>query len=248
MTKRLLITGGSRGIGRATALLAGARGWSVAVNYVSNAEAAQSAAEEVRAAGGEAIVVKGDVAVEADVIAMFDEAEAAFGGLDCVIANAGIVGPKAAVADMTLERMQRVVRTNVVGALLTARETSKRLRRPMDAASASLVILSSAAARIGSPDQYVDYAASKGATDTMTLGLSKELAPLNIRVNAVRPGLIETDIHASGGEPDRAWRLGATVPMARPGTAKETAEAITWLCSDEASYVTGAILDVAGGR
>ncbi|MEL6793767.1 MAG: SDR family oxidoreductase, partial [Pseudomonadota bacterium] len=134
------------------------------------------------------------------------------------------------------------------GALLTARETSRRLRRPTDAPAASLVILSSAAARLGSPDQYVDYAASKGATDTMTLGLSKELAPLNIRVNAIRPGLIETDIHASGGEPDRAVRLGATVPMARPGSARETAEAIIWLCSDEASYVTGALLDVAGGR
>lgn len=248
MTKRLLITGGSRGIGRATALLAGARGWSVAINYVNHAEAAENTATEVRAAGGEAVIVKGDVAVEADVIRMFDEAEEAFGGLDCVIANAGIVASTASIADMTLERMQRVVDTNVVGALLTARETSKRLRRAMEAPSASLVVLSSAAARLGAPGQYVDYATSKGAMDTMTIGLSKELAPLNIRVNAVRPGLIETDIHASGGEPDRAQRLGATVPMARPGTAKETAEAIVWLCSDDASYVTGALLDVAGGR
>ncbi|MGE0237540.1 MAG: SDR family oxidoreductase [Parvibaculaceae bacterium] len=243
--KTILITGGSRGIGRETAILCARKGWSVGINYVGNDTAAEAAAEAVRQAGGRAVLVKGDVAVEADVVAMFDATEKALGRLSGVVVNAGIVAPSLPLAEMSGERLQRVFAVNVLGAYLCARESARRLARERGGA---IVLVSSAAARLGAPFEYVDYAGSKGAIDTLTIGLAKELGPQGVRVNAVRPGLIETDIHASGGQPGRAWRLGATTPLGRPGRAAEVAEAITWLLSDASSYVTGALLDVSGGR
>jgi NAD(P)-dependent dehydrogenase (short-subunit alcohol dehydrogenase family) len=248
MSKVILITGGSRGIGRAVALLAGARGWAVGVNYAGNKEAAERTVADTRAAGGRAIAIQGDVAREADVIAMFDATVKAFGPLDGLVNNAGIVAPSLPLAEMSLERMKRVFDTNVVGAYLCAREAARRLSRKRGGKGGVIVNVSSMAARLGSPNEYVDYAGSKGAVDTMTVGLSKELGPEGVRVNAVRPGLIDTEIHASGGNPDRAARLGVTTPLGRAGTAQETAEAIVWLLSDAASYVNGAIIDVSGGR
>lgn len=246
--KSILITGGSRGIGREAALLCGERGWSVGINYVGNREAAEETAEAVRKAGGKAILIQGDVASEKDVVAMFEASEHAFGPLSGVVINAGIVAPASPLAEMSLERMKRIFDVNVLGAYLCARECARRLPHDRGGKGGSVVILSSAAARLGSPFEYVDYAGSKGAVDTLTVGLAKELGQQGVRVNAIRPGLIETDIHASGGEPDRAQRLGATTPMGRPGTAREVAEAVVWLLSDAASYTTGAILDVSGGR
>ncbi len=247
--KAILITGGSRGIGRAAAILAGQRGWSVAVNYVGNAAAAAETVAAVTAAGAKAIAVRGDVAVEADVIAMFDEAEKAFGPLDGLVNNAGIVALGQPLAEMPAERLKRVFDTNVFGAYLCAREAARRMSRSRGARGGAIVNLSSAAARLGSPNEYVDYAGSKAAIDTMTIGLSKELGPEGIRVNAIRPGLIDTEIHASSGSPDRAHRLANLVPMGRPGTAEEVAQTIVWLLDEANSgYVTGAIIDVTGGR
>jgi len=246
--KTILITGASRGIGRAAALLCGARGWSVAVNYQRDAEAAALIARAVTDAGGRAATFQGDVAVEADVIRVFDQAVAALGPLDGVVINAGIVAPSSPLADIPVERLKRVFDVNVLGAYLCARESARRLSTDRGGRGGSIVLVSSAASRLGSPNEYVDYAGSKGAVDTLTNGLAKELARAGVRVNAVRPGLIDTEIHASGGQPDRAQRLGATTPMGRPGTAEEVAEAIVWLLSDAASYTTGALLDVAGGR
>jgi NAD(P)-dependent dehydrogenase (short-subunit alcohol dehydrogenase family) len=188
------------------------------------------------------------VSVEADVIAMFDATEKAFGRLSGVVINAGIVAPAQGLADMSADRLRRIFDVNVLGAYLCARESARRLARDRGGNGGSIVLLSSAAARLGSPFEFVDYAGSKGAIDTLTTGLAKELGLQDVRVNAVRPGLIETDIHASGGEPDRAWRLGKTTPVGRPGLASEVAEAIIWLLSDASSYVTGAHLDVSGGR
>jgi len=248
-TKTVLITGASRGIGRAAALAAAARGWSVGVNYVSDARAADEVVERIEQMGGRAVALKGDVAIEADVIAMFDGAESALGPIHAAVVNAGIVAPTAKLVDMSVERMRRVFDVNVLGAYITAREAARRLSKSRGGPGGSIVLISSAAARLGSPDLYVDYAGSKGAIDTLTHGLSKELAPEGVRVNTVRPGLIETDIHASGGEPDRAFTLGATSPMGRPGKPEEVASAILYLLDDDAaSYVTGAILDVSGGR
>ena len=246
--KTILITGASRGIGRETALLCGKRGWSVGINYAGNESAAEDTAKAVRALGGKAATIKGDVAVEADVIAMFDETVKELGPLSGVVINAGIVAPSLPVAEMSIERMKRVFDVNVLGAYLCARECARRLPRDKGGQGGSVVLVSSAASRHGSPFEYVDYAGSKGAIDTLTIGLAKELAAQGVRVNAVRPGLTETDIHASGGEPGRAWRLGVTTPMGRPGRPQEIAEAILWLLSDAASYATGAILDVSGGR
>jgi NAD(P)-dependent dehydrogenase (short-subunit alcohol dehydrogenase family) len=246
--KTILITGGSRGIGRAAAVLCAGKGWSVAINYAGNETAAEETADEVRKTGGKAITIKGDVSVEADVLAMFDAAEKAFGRLSGVVINAGIVAPAQKLADMSTDRLRRIFDVNVLGAYLCARESARRLAHDRGGSGGSIVLLSSAAARIGSPFEYVDYAGSKGAIDSLTTGLAKELGLQGVRVNAVRPGLIETDIHASGGEPDRAWRLGKTTPVGRPGLASEVAEAIVWLLSDASSYVTGAHLDVSGGR
>jgi NAD(P)-dependent dehydrogenase (short-subunit alcohol dehydrogenase family) len=248
MSKTILITGASRGIGRAAAILAGRRGWNVGVNYVGNAAAAEETVRAVEAAGGKALAVKGDVASEPDTLAMFNATESAFGPLDGVVANAGIVGPPMPVADMPVERLQRMFDINVLGAFLTAREAARRLSKSRGGRGGSVVVVSSVAARFGSPFEYVDYAASKAATDTLVLGLAKELGPEGVRVNGVRPGVTRTDIHASGGQPDRAARVGAMAPLGRAGEPEEIAEAILWLLSDAASYTSGAILDVSGGR
>jgi NAD(P)-dependent dehydrogenase (short-subunit alcohol dehydrogenase family) len=246
--KTVLITGGTRGIGRATALSCAREGWNVVLNYVRDSAAADETARAVRAAGGDATTWRGDVAVEADVVSMFDEAQSRLGRLDGVVVNAGIVARSQSLADMDSARLKRMFEVNVYGAYLCARESARRLSKDRGGHGGSVVLVSSAASRLGSPFEYVDYAGSKGAIDTLTIGLSKELAPQGVRVNAVRPGLIETDIHASGGQPDRAKRLGATTPMGRAGRPEEVAEAIVWLLGDGASYTTGAILDVAGGR
>jgi NAD(P)-dependent dehydrogenase (short-subunit alcohol dehydrogenase family) len=246
--KNILITGGSRGIGRATALLCAAKGWNVALNYLRDKTTAEKTATTVREAGVRVVALQGDVAVETDVISMFRQAESEIGPLDGVVINAGIVAPSLRLADMESARLERVFATNIYGAFLCARESARRLPKDRGGRGGTIVLLSSAASRLGSPFEYIDYAASKAAIDTLTIGLAKELAPQGVRVNAVRPGLIETEIHASGGQPDRAQRIGATTPMGRPGRPEEVAEAIVWLLSDGASYTTGAILDVAGGR
>ncbi len=248
LRKVVLITGASRGIGRAAALLAGERGWAVGVNYARDEAAARDTADAVRAAGGDACLVRGDVAVEADVIAMFDAVEAAFGRLDALVNNAGIVAPSLPLAEMSAERLARMFDVNVLGAYLCAREAARRLSTDRGGPGGAIVNVSSIASRLGSPNEYVDYAGSKGAVDTLTLGLAKELGPRGVRVNAVRPGLIDTEIHASGGQPGRAERLGAQTPLGRAGTAREVAEAIVWLLDDAASYVTGTLVDVGGGR
>ncbi len=247
MSKTILITGASRGIGRAAAILAGQKGWSVGVNYVGNKTAADDVVAAIVAAGGKAKAIQGDVANEADVIAMFRQTEE-LGPLDGLVVNAGIVAPASKLMDIDTERLKRMFDVNILGAYVCAREGVRRMARSRGGKGGSIVILSSAAARLGGPSEYVDYAGSKGAMDTLTIGLSKEVGPEGIRVNAVRPGLIETDIHASGGQPDRAQRLGVTAPLGRPGTADEVGESIVWLLSDAASYVTGALLDVTGGR
>ena len=246
--KTILITGGTRGIGRATALKCARKGWSLALTYIGNQPAAEEAAREVRAAGGHATTLRGDVAVEADVTAMFDDAESRLGRLDGVVINAGIVAPSMPLADMDSARLRRMFEVNVYGAYLCARESARRLSKDRGGGGGAMVLISSAASRLGSPFEYVDYAGSKAALDTLTIGLAKELAQQGVRVNAVRPGLIETDIHASGGQPDRARRIGATTPMGRAGRPEEVAEAVVWLLDDGASYTSGAILDVAGGR
>jgi len=244
MTTTVLVTGGSRGIGRAVAILAGKRGWRVGVNYAGNAEAAT----ETVAAGGKAIAIPGDVSQEADVIAMFDAIEAAFGPVTAVVNNAGIVAPKSALADMTLERLRRIFDVNVLGAYLVVREAARRMPTDRDGKGGAIVNVSSMAATLGAPTQYVDYAGSKGAIDSLTVGLARELAAAGVRVNGVRPGIIETEIHASGGEPDRATLLGPSAPMGRAGTPEEVAEGILWLLSDAESYATGTTIDISGGR
>lgn len=244
----VLITGASRGIGRATALLAAERGWPVAINYRNDSEAAAETAAEVQSRGSRATTVRGDVSVEADVVGMFKKAQADLGPLGGVVINAGIVAPAMRLAEMTAERLQRMFQVNVLGAYLCAREAARALSRSRGGKGGSIVIVSSAAARLGSPGEYVDYAGSKAAVDTLAIGLAKELGAEGVRVNAVRPGLIETEIHATSGDPDRARRLGGAAPLGRAGKPEEIAEAIVWLLSGSSSYVTGSILDVAGGR
>ncbi len=244
----VLITGGSRGIGAATALLAAQKGYAVAVNYARNSLAADEVVRQIRANGGTAITVQADVAVESQVLAMFDRVDAKLGPLSSLVNNAGIVDVACRVDAMAVERLQRMFTTNIVGSFVCAREAVKRMSTRYGGAGGTIVNVSSAAARIGSPGQYVDYAASKGAMDTFTMGLAKEVAAEGIRVNGVRPGIIDTDIHASGGEPDRAQRLAAQVPMQRPGTALEVAQAIVWLMGNESGYATGSLVDVTGGR
>jgi NAD(P)-dependent dehydrogenase (short-subunit alcohol dehydrogenase family) len=244
----LLITGGGRGIGAATALLAARRGYAVAVNYASNSLAADEVVRTIRAGGGTAVAVQADVGDEAQVTAMFQKVDARLGRLTALVNCAGVVDVQARVDEMTALRLERMFRTNVIGSFICAREAVRRMSTRYGGAGGAIVNVSSAAARLGSPGQYVDYAASKGAIDTFTIGLAKEVGAEGIRVNAVRPGLIDTEIHASGGMPDRAFELAPTVPMQRTGSADEIAGAILWLLSEEASYTTMALLDVTGGR
>ena len=244
----LLITGASRGIGAATALLAARRGYAVAVNYTANSLAADEVVRAIRAAGGTAIAVQADVGDEAQVTAMFEKVDARLGRLTALVNNAGVVDVKARVDEMSVARLERMFRINVVGSFVCAREAVRRMSTKHGGAGGAIVNVSSVAARVGGPGEYVDYAASKGAIDSFTLGLAKEVADEGIRVNAVRPGLVDTDIHASGGQPERAHRLAPVVPMRRIGVPDEIAGAIVWLLSAEASYTTGALLDVSGGR
>ena len=248
MKKAILITGASRGIGRAVANVAARRGWRIAINFAGDQDAAQETLTEVRAAGSDGFVIKGDVAIESDVTAMFAATVKAFGRIDGLVNNAGIIAPHSRLVDMDIARMQRLFDVNVLGAYLCAREAARLMSRSRGGLGGTIVNLSSVAAKLGAPGEYLDYAGSKGAIDTLTIGLAKELGPEGVRVNAVRPGIIATDIHASGGKPDRAAQLGPTCPLGRPGTAEEVGEAIVWLMSDAASYITGSILDVAGGR
>jgi NAD(P)-dependent dehydrogenase (short-subunit alcohol dehydrogenase family) len=242
-----IVTGGSRGIGRAAAIAAGARGFRVVVGYVSNRAAADQVVSTIEASNGKAIAIKCDVGSESDILTMFKAADA-FGQLGALINNAGIVGKTARVDEMSAERIQQMMAVNVTGSILCAREAVKRMSTRHGGRGGVIVNLSSVAAKLGAPNTYVDYAASKGAIDSFTIGLGYEVAGEGIRVAAIRPGLIDTEIHASGGEPDRAHRLAHVVPMKRVGTAEEIANAIVWLMSDDASYVTSAILDVSGGR
>ena len=244
----VLITGASRGIGRATAVMLGEQGAAVGLNYVSDRSAAEQTAGEVERAGGRALLLQGDVADESAVLAMFDALERSCGKIDALVNNAGIVAPSLPLAQMDAARLKRMFDVNVFGAYLCAREAARRMSTDRGGHGGAIVNVSSAASRLGSPNEYVDYAGSKGAVDTMTIGLAKELGPRGVRVNAVRPGLIETDIHASGGQPRRAAVLGAQTPLGRSGHADEVARAIVWLLSEAASYVTGALLDVSGGR
>lgn len=244
----LLVTGASRGIGAATARLAAARGWDVAVNYTRDAAAAEAVAADVRAAGRRALVVQADVADEAQVLAMFNAIDRGLGVLRGLVNNAGVVDLPQRVDQMSVARLKRMFDINVIGSMVCAREAVRRMSTRHGGAGGAIVNLSSAAAKIGSPGQYVDYAAAKGAIDIFTLGLAREVATEGVRVNAVRPGIIETDIHASGGLPDRAREMAPMVPMQRAGSAHEVATAIVWLLSDEASYATGTVIDVTGGR
>jgi len=244
----LLVTGGSRGIGAATALLAARKGYAVAVNYTRNEAAAQEVVRGIRAAGGRAEALPGDVADEAQVMELFAQVDSRLGRLTALVNNAGIVDRTSRVEDMSLARLRRMFDVNVIGSILCAREAIKRMSTRHGGRGGAIVNVSSAAARLGAPGQYVDYAASKGAIDAFTIGLAKEVAAEGIRVNAVRPGLIETDIHASGGLPNRVQELAHQVPMQRGGSADEVAQAIVWLLSPEASYTTMSLVDVSGGR
>ncbi|MFM8590629.1 MAG: SDR family oxidoreductase [Limnohabitans sp.] len=248
MEKVLLVTGGSRGIGAATCLLAARQGWAVAVNYTANPQAADEVVREIRAIGGRAMALQADVAVEGQVLRMFEHVDTHLGRLTGLVNNAGVVDVTARVEDMSVARWKRMFDINVIGSLICAREAVHRMSTKHGGSGGSIVNLSSAAARLAAPGQYVDYAAAKGAIDVFTIGLAKEVAAEGIRVNAVRPGLIETEIHASGGLPNRVRDLQHLVPMQRGGSAQEVAEAIVWLLGEGASYTTMALLDVSGGR
>jgi NAD(P)-dependent dehydrogenase (short-subunit alcohol dehydrogenase family) len=252
MSKIVLITGASRGIGAATALLAAKSGWDIAVNYTSDETAAQRVAQQVRAFGQRSVVVQANVGNENDVLRMFETIDQELGTLSALVNNAGIVAPRARVVEMSAQRLEKMFATNITGSFLCAREAVKRMLDPAKQSSqpcqGRIVNVSSIAARLGSPFEFVDYAASKAAIDAFTIGLAKEVADQGIRVNAVRPGLIYTDIHASCGAPDRVDQMSGLVPMKRGGTADEVAQAVMWLLSDASSYVTGSFIDVSGGR
>jgi NAD(P)-dependent dehydrogenase (short-subunit alcohol dehydrogenase family) len=246
--KVVLITGGSRGIGAATARLAAARGYDVCVNFRTNRDAAGLVVQDIQAAGSRGVAVAADVSVEADVVRLFEACHASFGRLDALVNNAGILEKQSRLDMMDAARISRVLATNVVGPFICAREGVKRMSTKYGGRGGAIVNVSSGAARMGSPHEYIDYAASKGALNSMTIGLSREVAEEGVRVNAVLAGHIYTELHSSGGEPNRVERVKDQVPMKRGGTADEVARAILWLLSDEASYVTGSLLDVAGGK
>ena len=246
--RTVLVTGGGRGIGAATSWLAAQRGWAVAVNYTHGSAAAQGMVARIREAGGAALAVQADVADEAQVLAMFEAIDQQMPPLGALVNNAGVVDAQARVDVITVQRLQRMFAINVFGSFVCAREAVKRMSTTHGGPGGCIVNLSSAAARLGAPGTYVDYAAAKGAIDVFTMGLAKEVAAEGIRVNAVRPGIIATEIHASGGTPDRAEQMAPLVPMQRAGSAEECAEAILWLMSDASSYTTGSIVDVTGGR
>lgn len=248
MSPVVLITGASRGIGAATALLAAEAGYAVAVNYSANSLAADEVVRQIRAAGGTAMSVQADVADEAQIMAMFDKVDAKLGRLSALVNNAGVVDATSRVDAMSMARLKRMFDINVLGSLVCAREAVRRMSTRHGGEGGAIVNLSSVAARLGAPGQYVDYAAAKGAIDSFTVGLAREVASEGIRVNAVRPGIIETEIHASGGLPHRARDMAPSVPMQRAGSAKEVAQSIVWLLSPASSYVTGTIIDVTGGR
>ncbi len=244
----VLVTGGSRGIGAAVCRLAAAAGCDVAVNYASRKDAADEVVAAVAKAGGAAIAVKGDVASEADVMAMFAAVDQRFGRLDGLVNNAGVVASRSRVEDMSYERLRRMMDINVIGAFLCAREAVRRMSTARGGRGGAIVNVSSIASVIGAPGEYVDYAASKGAIDTLTRGLAREVAEEGIKVSAVRPGIIDTEIHGSGGQPDRVAKMQHMVPMKRGGTAEEVAETVVWLLAHAPAYATGAIVDISGGR
>ncbi|MDO9115971.1 MAG: SDR family oxidoreductase [Polaromonas sp.] len=248
MSNIVLITGGSRGIGAATALQAARAGYAVAVNYSANSLAADEVVRQIRQGGGTAITVQADVAEESQVLAMFEKVDAKLGRLTALVNNAGVVDQTSRVDGMSVARLKRMFDINVIGTMVCAREAVKRMSTRYGGAGGAIVNVSSVAARLGAPGQYVDYAAAKGAVDVFTIGLAKEVAAEGIRVNAVRPGIIDTDIHASGGLPDRARDLAPQVPMQRAGSADEVAQSIVWLLGNTSSYTTGALLDIGGGR
>lgn len=248
MKRVMIVTGGGRGIGAATASLAAGRGYSVCVNYRQNRDAAEALVRDIRDSGGEAIAVPADVASESEVVRLFQEVDAQLGSVTALVNNAGILERQMRVEEMDSGRLTRILTTNVTGSFLCAREAVRRMSTRNGGRGGAIVNVSSAASRLGSAGEYVDYAASKGAIDTLTIGLSREVAAEGIRVNAVRPAFIHTDIHAAGGEPDRIERLRSSIPLQRGGQPEEVAQAILWLLSDEASYVTGAFIDLAGGR
>lgn len=244
----MLITGGSQGIGAATATLAAKRDYTVCINYNENEAAASEIVSKINASGGKSIAIKADVSKEEEVVRLFEYIDKNVGAISALVNNAGIIEPQMRFVDMKLERWQKVLATNVIGSFLCAREAIKRMSTKNKGAGGSIVNLSSVAARLGAPFEYIDYAASKGAIDSMTIGLAKEVAEENIRVNGVRPGIIDTGLHAKGGDPGRFERMQSTIPIKRGGQPEEVANTILWLLSEEASYVTGAIFDVTGGR
>lgn len=246
--RSVIVTGGSRGIGAATCVLAADSGFRVAVNYTANKAAADDVVRRIESAGGEAFAIQGDVASEPEIVAMFEAVEKRFGGLDALVNNAGVVDRKARLDEVDAARLERMFRINTIGTMLCAREAVKRMSTRHGGKGGSIVNLSPVAAVLGGPGEYVDYAAAKGAIDSFTVGLAREVAEEGIRVNAIRPGIVETEIHASGGQPNRVEAMRGFVPMKRAGTADEIARAVMWFLSDASSYATGSILNVSGGR